>query len=190
VKEIDGKTICQKIGRALGVSVLLMLALTMSGCLRDNDNLELYIARVKTSPGGEIEEIPTIKPYSQHEYSSVEMKNPFHRYSTGPIAIDQPKNPVVDLSLCPDPDRRRQLLEEFTLDSLRMVGTLNQDEEIFVLIRSPDNIVHRVTHGDYLGTNYGRIRRIEPTLIEIVEIISSSRGCEERNASLKLEGTQ
>lgn len=169
---------------------MLMLALSISGCLRDNDDLNLYIARVKSSPGGKIEDIPAVKPYPRHEYSSVEMKNPFQRYSTGPIAIDQPKNPVVDLSLCPDPDRPRQILEEFTLDSLRMVGTLNQNDQTFVLIRSPDSIVHRVTHGDYLGTNYGRIRRIEDTQVEVVEIISSSRGCEERNASLKLEGTK
>lgn len=190
MKDIDAKTIGQMSVRALGVSFVLLLALLTTGCLDDKDNIDLYIARVKSSPGGKVEELPAVKPYPRHEYASEEMKNPFQRYSTGPVAIDQPKNPVVDLSLCPDPDRPRQILEEFTLDSLRMVGTLTQDEVVYALIRSPDSIVHRVKAGDYLGTNYGRVRRIDPARLEIVEIVSSNRGCEERNATLKLEGSE
>jgi type IV pilus assembly protein PilP len=52
-----------------------------------------------------------------------------------------------------------------------MVGTLQRNKQIFALVRTPDNTVHRVKAGNYLGQNFGLITDISETEIKLKEIV-------------------
>ncbi|HET8699122.1 MAG TPA: pilus assembly protein PilP, partial [Gammaproteobacteria bacterium] len=81
----------------------------------------------------------------------------------------------------------RELLEQFPLDSLTMVGTLSDQRASFALVQSADGLVHRVTVGNHMGQNYGRIVSISDTEIKLVEIVSDGLGGYlERPASVAL----
>ena len=76
----------------------------------------------------------------------------------------------------PDVNRPNEPLEEFPLDALRMVGTITMQQRAFALIRAPDAVVHRVSVGDHLGQNYGKITGISETEVVLMEIIPDGLG--------------
>ena len=87
----------------------------------------------------------------------------------------------------PDLDRNREELEQYALDSLRMVGTLDRDGTVWAIVRSPDSIIHRISVGNYMGKNHGKIIGISEDRIELMEIIPDGLGgFEERDAALAL----
>ncbi len=57
-----------------------------------------------------------------------------------------------------------------------MVGTLADRRASFGLVQTKDGLVHRVTVGNHLGQNYGRIVAISDSQIQLVEIIPDGLG--------------
>ena len=89
--------------------------------------------------------------------------------------------------LRPNFDRRRESLEAFPLDSLRMVGTLERSENHFALIQDATGLIHRVQSGNYIGQNYGKITGIAEDKIEVLEIVPDGLGgWMDRDAALDL----
>jgi type IV pilus assembly protein PilP len=97
------------------------------------------------------------------------------------------EQPISDVE--PDLDRPREVLENFDLKSLTMVGTLQGvGGGLFALIRDGSGGIHRVRSGNYMGQNYGRIVGISETRIELIEIVPNGRGgWVERPRSLSLD---
>lgn len=164
----------------------LILAAAMVGlaaCGGDMDDLDSYINEVKSRPGGRIEPLPQIEPYEVFPYvaDAEGVRSPFVPDTpqvTGPGTTGGPS---------PDPDRSREFLEGFPLDTLSMVGTLYIGETMYGLVQTSDGLIHRVVPGNYLGQNDGRIAQISESEIELVEIISDGiGGYIERDAAISL----
>lgn len=160
----------------LGVAVA-----AISGCTRGTSDLQNWIADVKAQPAPPLEPIPVMQQFETFEYAAQDLRDPF----SPPLAQrdgggDGPR---------PDPDRRREELEAFPLDSLRMSGTLGPtDGDVRALVMAPDRVVHRVRVGNYLGQNEGRITAVHPDRIELVELVTDGAGgWLERRASIALE---
>ena len=81
-------------------------------------------------------------------------------------------------------------MEQFTFDSLSMVGTLEKAENDWTLIQDPEGGVHRVQQGEFLGRNHGKIVEMTDTYVAVVEIVSdgSDDGWVERPRTIKLQG--
>ena len=81
----------------------------------------------------------------------------------------------------------REELEYHELDSLRMVGIVQNSKEMWGIIRDQDGVVYRVAEGNYLGRNYGKIKNIMEREILLREIVQDSNGrWSERAASISL----
>ena len=90
-------------------------------------------------------------------------------------------------SISPDFNRRREELEGFTLDAIRMVGILEQSGVTWGLVKTKEGTIHRVKTGNYMGQNHGRINQITEDKIELTEIVQDGTGgYSERQASLAL----
>ncbi len=168
------------------VTRLLILAVAMTGlasCGGDMDELDAYINQIKARPGGRIEPLPEITPYEIFTYvaDAEGLRSPF--------IPDTAQNVLSGNSgTRPDPDRSREFLEGFPLDTLAMVGTLNIGETEYGLVQTADGLIHRVVEGNYLGQNDGRITAISESEITLVEIISDGiGGYIERDAAVGLE---
>ena len=163
--------------------ILVSALAALSACGADNDDLDQYINEVKSRPGGRIEPLPEIAPYEVFTYiaDAEGVRSPF-----------VPDTPQVatsgkDGGIGPDPDRSREFLEGFPLDTLSMVGTLYIGETMYGLVQTSDGLIHRVVPGNYLGQNDGRINTIDESEIELVEIISDGiGGYIERDAAISL----
>ncbi len=163
--------------------LVLALACTgLAGCGGDMDELDAYINQIKARPGGRIEPLPEITPYEVFTYVADRegLRSPFvpdtAQASSGAVSGTRP-----------DPDRSREYLEGFPLDTLAMVGTLNIAETQYGLVQTADGLIHRVIPGNYMGQNDGRITGISESEITLVEIISDGiGGYIERDAAVGL----
>ena len=90
----------------------------------------------------------------------------------------------------PNLSRQQQPLETYALEILSFKGSMrNQTGGIVALIQTPDGQIERVQVGNYMGSNHGRIVKITPTQIDVIEIIPDGReGYVERPRSLILIG--
>jgi type IV pilus assembly protein PilP len=87
----------------------------------------------------------------------------------------------------PDVKRNREFLEQYSLDTLKMVGTLDKGGNHFGLLQTKDGLVHRVMRGNYVGQNDGRITDITASKVVVTEIVPDGLGgYMERAASLAL----
>ena len=69
-----------------------------------------------------------------------------------------------------------------------MVGTIEQNKQMFALVRAPDNTLFRVRHGNYVGQNFGRIVEISEASIKLKEITQDAGGnWEEKEQVLLLQ---
>ena len=165
---------------------VLMLAAAwaaVSACGGNMDELDAYINEVKARPGGRIEPLPEITPYEIFTYvaDAEGLRSPFVP-DTAQSALS-----ATTSGTRPDPDRSREYLEGFPLDTLAMVGTLNMGDNTYGLIQTADGLIHRVVPGNYMGQNDGRITNITDSEITLVEIISDGiGGYIERDAAVGL----
>jgi type IV pilus assembly protein PilP len=165
------------------IAVMSLVLLALGGCAGDMDDLDEYINTVKARPGGRIDPLPEITPYETFAYvADLEgVRSPF--------VPDTPQaaGGMNDSGTRPDLDRSREFLEQFPLDTLRMVGTLSQGDTDYGLVQTSDGLIHRVVPGQYMGQNDGRITSIRDSEIELIEIISDGiGGYVERDAAVGL----
>ena len=165
--------------------LLLVVSLAgLSACGGDMDDLDQYINEVKARPGGRIDPLPEITPYEVFTYradaDAEGMRSPF--------VPDTPQaTGTAAGGTRPDPDRSREYLEGFPLDTLSMVGTLYIGDTMYGLVQTADGLIHRVVPGNYMGQNDGRITEISDSEIKLVEIISDGiGGYIERDAAVGL----
>lgn len=172
------------------LSLLLsgLVFLILTGCSKDDFTaLNKYIKSVKTKPKAGIEPLPERKAIEPFIFKVENLRDPFK-------PLEQPndqedKVAVVVASgngIKPDVDRRKEELEAFTLDSLKMVGTVVMSSTLWGLVKV-DNTIYRVRTGNYMGKNYGKIIRIDTDKIEVMEMVSDKPGIwREQQASLPL----
>lgn len=153
--------------------LLSAIALLGSGCSfgGNHEDLRNFIAEVKSRPQGAIEPLPPLRTYDAYIYNVTAMRSPF----------DQPveQKEIVrqgDPKVQPDWGREKEYLESFNLDSLTMVGTLKKEGRSWALIQDKDGGINRVSVGNFLGKDHGKIVALSPTQIDVVEIVSDGLG--------------
>jgi len=164
----------------------LALAGLLTACSHNpTADLEVYVEEVKNQQKASIEPLPEFEPFDSFEYAASELRDPFTPpvFSHAPATVAQ----ATGSGIKPDFDRPTEPLEEYPLDSLRMVGTLEQNEDSWALILDTDDTIHRVQHGNYLGQNHGKIIRVTEFEVELTEIIPDGLGgWMERPASIAI----
>ncbi len=161
------------------IALIAGAVVALAGCADDMDELRAKVAEIKSRPGGRIEPLPEVKPYETFAYAAMDQRSPFE---PGMAASANAPN-----ALRPDVNRPREFLEQFSLDTLRMVGTLRLGGRNYGLIQTNDGLVHRVLPGNHLGQSDGRITAIEEGKISLIEIVPDGMGgFIERPAALAL----
>ena len=167
--------------RSASALLLLSSVLMLSGCGGNNAELRAYIQQVKARPGPPLDPLPVMQQFETFEYSAQGMRDPFS-------APQQERESSAGSGLRPDPNRRKELLESFPLDSLDMVGTLGTGAEMVGLIVDPEGVVYRVRPGNYMGQSDGKIMAVHEDRIDLVELVpDGAGGWIERDATVALD---
>lgn len=171
----------------LRLSFAMLSLIGLNACDQSMGDLQQFVDQTKAKPPGRVEPIPPFVPYQNFEYASQSLRDPFRtvdfrRPEEVPEAISE-----TATGPRPDMDRVREPLEDFPLDTLRFKGTVDKDGVKWGLIFAPDNTIHRVLEGNYMGQNHGRIIALSDGEIELTEIVPDGLGNYiERSAALAL----
>lgn len=142
-------------------------------------NLEKWVAEVKNRPAPPLEPLPVMQQFETFEYAAQALRDPFSNAFSDLSGGSGPR---------PDPNRPKQTLEQFPLDSLKMVGTIGKGPGLVALVTAPDKVTYRVRPGIYLGQNDGRVTAVSEDRIELVELVpDGAGGWLERPATVVLE---
>ena len=155
---------------------VLSLAALLSGCNQGVGDLRTFVQQIKAQPPGRIEPIPEFQPYQNFEYTSHDLRDPFRLVDFR--RPDENAELIESIASGPKPniERPREPLEDFPLDTLRLKGTITKDGIKWGLIFAPDNTIHRVLEGHYMGQNHGRIIFVSDQIVELTEIVPDGLG--------------
>lgn len=147
--------------------MVLALATALSGCASREAELAQFIAQTKKEQPTGVKPLPEVKPYENFAYAAQSMRSPFMPGGSGSASA---------AGLRPDSRRNREVLEQFSLDSLKMVGTLQMGGKYYGLVQSKDGLVHRVLPGNFIGQNDGRVTAVTASKIKVNEIVPDGLG--------------
>jgi type IV pilus assembly protein PilP len=161
--------------------VFLGLVSLFAGCSSEpNEDLKQWVKDSDKEVTQKIEPLPEVAPYQAFTYAAEDLFEPFKPRKL----IDQQKKDSGNKG--PDLNRRKELLETYPLDQLKFVGTMEKAKTHYALIRA-DKTVHRVTAGNFIGQNFGKIVTINETEVTLKESIQDSEGeWKESEAALQL----
>jgi type IV pilus assembly protein PilP len=168
------------------LAILILSSIVLVSCTNTEfSDLDEFMTEKRAQPGGVMTPIPPFKTYTAFSYSATTLRSPFDR----PIEIREITQMQAVSTVEPDENRPKEFLEQFTFDSLTMVGTLSRAGIDWSLMRDPEGGVHRVKLGNFLGRNHGKIVEMTGSYVAVIEIVSDgNEGWVERPRSIKLQG--
>jgi len=154
--------------RRLKLLPLLGLASVLSACGGDMSDLEQFITTTKGKHHGRVDPLPEFPPYKNYDYVQDNLRDPFRPQTDINVAAAGQANPNGPR---PEAQRLKEPLERYPIDSLKMVGLLQQKSQTWGLVRDPDGTIHRVQPGNFAGQNHGRIVTVGDNRIDIIELV-------------------
>jgi type IV pilus assembly protein PilP len=138
------------------------------------DDLHEFVEEVKSRKEAPVEPVPEFRQPEIHTYQSkrAKLRDPFRRR----VQRTEPQQEVASNGIRPDAMRRKEELETYSLDTLRMVGTVEREDDRWGLIKNKEGVIYRVKPGNYMGRNHGRITAVKRDRIELVEIVPDRAG--------------
>jgi len=140
-----------------------------AGCGSQMDDLKKFVRDSDKNLPRRVEPLPSVKPFEPFAYEGFDLPDPFK-----PRKLAAPKE-GPGTGVAPDLNRRKEPLEAFPLDQLKMVGTLQQGNDTYALVRA-DKTLYRVKKGNYMGQNFGLITDVTDSEIKLKEIVQDSGG--------------
>lgn len=174
--------------RAGALALAVMSTLLLAGCSSDEDDLQQWMAEQRAQIRPNVTPISEPKQFTPQAYTQGGATDPFSNQKLAQAlrseAVQASSNAAL---ITPELARRKEPLEAFPLDSMKMVGSLIRQGHPVALVRV-DNLLYQVRVGNYLGQNYGRITKITETEVALREIVQDAVGeWIERAASLQLQ---
>ncbi|MEY3219524.1 MAG: hypothetical protein RIT27_881 [Pseudomonadota bacterium] len=177
------------------ITILLWIAvLFLSACTdQEMPDLKQFIETIKAEKKVALLPMPAFPTENIVPYEGASTRSPFEDFDKEKKdAMDNANNANANAlppgCIRPDTYRNKEPLEGFPLDSLTMVGTLQEGDNMWALIADPQRIVHMVRLNNYVGQNYGKIIGISENKIDINELYSDEIGCYfERSSAITMK---
>lgn len=168
----------------------LLLCLALAACAGGSlDDLKQYVENSGQGLRGKAEALPEVKPYEPFAYNAFDLPDPFKSRKMEPAKGSSG-------GLQPDTLRRKEPLEAYPLENLRMVGFLQKEKLDYALVSTPEKELFQVKVGNYLGQNYGMvtdviIRNVGDAEIKLTELVQDDAGVwTERKTGMQLVGDE
>lgn len=170
---------------AIATLAVSLLAALMSACTGEQDELAQWMEQQKREVKPNVQPLSPPKKFDPQPYSALSGVDPFSQQKLTVALKQEARQP--NSMLAAEINRRKEPLEAYPLDSMSMVGSVSKHGQPYALLRV-DNLLYQVKVGDYLGQNYGKIKKITETDISLREIVQDAAGeWIEREGSLQLQ---
>jgi type IV pilus assembly protein PilP len=164
----------------LQVTVLLFV----TACSSEQSELQAWMDEETKAVAPTKEKISEPKVFEPYRYENATQVDPFSSVKLATALDKLQKNKGA---LQPDLKRRREVLENFPLENIRMVGHLANNKSAFALLQA-ENVVYQAKIGNYLGQNFGVITKMNDTEVQIKELVQDAAGeWTERETALRIQ---
>lgn len=173
------------------ISSSCLLVLGLTGCSKsDFSELTQYINEIKARPKETIKPLAEIKIAPPFTYDPEDLRDPFSPVERFEQAGEL-DNATPRIGIGPDNSRKKEELENYSLDTLTMVGTLTINSDSWALVKANDGAIYPVQKGNYMGRNHGKISQITGDSIELMEIVPDLGGAwRKQETSIALAGQE
>jgi type IV pilus assembly protein PilP len=170
------------------LAAVAALGWLLAGCDSDRQELQVWMDETRRATPPVLEKIAEPKHFEPFRYEAGGGVDPF---SLGKLKVGMAASPGREGNgLRPDVSRRREPLESFPLDNLKMVGNLRQGAANVGLLQA-DAALYQVRVGNYIGQNFGRVLKISEAEISVRELVQDAAGdWVERDTALQLQETK
>ncbi|HWP12582.1 MAG TPA: pilus assembly protein PilP [Ramlibacter sp.] len=168
-------------------AVAIALALTACGS-SGQEELQAWMNEQRAQTRPKVEPIPEPKKFTPQAYTQEASTDPFSNLKLTQALKRESAQSTSNAALAaPEIARRKEPLESFPLDSMKMVGSMVKEGRPVALVRV-DNLLYQVRPGNYLGQNFGKIMKVGETEVVLREIVQDAAGeWIERIATLQLQ---
>lgn len=157
----------------------------LAGCGAEQEELTQWMEQQRREVKPNVTPLTAPKKFSPQAYVALNGVEPFSAQKLT-VALKQEARQPNSL-LAAEINRRKEPLEAYPLDSMRMVGSVTKSGRPYALLRV-DNLLYQVKQGDYVGQNYGKITKISETDVSLREIVQDAAGeWIERASALQLQ---
>ena len=160
------------------IRLLAVIALVsfLVGCNKQSGvaDLKKFTTNAYKDRKPQVDPLPALKPVQVFIYQASREADPFNQANLRKQSTD--KKEVGAGENGPDLTRRKEALEAYPTDALKLVGVMEQNGITWAIVNAPDNTVHRVTEGNYLGRNHGQITRVKGGKVKVVELVRNPVG--------------
>jgi type IV pilus assembly protein PilP len=173
---------------SIRVSALSALIL-LSGCFGDDQqDIKLWMQEQRNATKPNVAPIPEPKKFTPVPYTNDLTVEPFSNQKLAQALKRESSQASANAALvAPELNRRKEVLESFPLDAIKMVGTMLPKGVPVALVRV-DKLLYQVKVGNYLGPNYGKVVKLTETELTLREIVQDAAGeWIERQANLQLQ---
>jgi type IV pilus assembly protein PilP len=166
----------------------LLAAALAAGCAPSNETeLRQWMAEVRQQVRPAVEPVSPPKEFTPFAYDARVVIDPFDAQKVAAAVSRQQQVRATASAIRPNLERRREALENFPLDEIKMVGSLRQSNANVALLQG-GGATHMARVGNYVGQNFGLITRISENEVQIKEIVQDAAGeWVERPAKLELQ---
>jgi type IV pilus assembly protein PilP len=177
-----------QLNRSMRALPLLLAAAVLTACGGGSEaELRAWMDDTRKAMRPTTQPVPEPKQFSPFTYEARTLIDPFDAQKMVLAVARQAQARASTSAIKPDLDRRREALEGFPLDQLKMVGTLRQQGNNVALIDASGQ-TFMVKAGNYIGQNFGLVTRISETEVDLKEIVQDAAGeWVERPAKLELQ---
>lgn len=178
-------TSLQRLARLIPLAMLGALQGCGDGGVQE---VKQWMDEVRSQTPVKVQKISPPKTFTPFTYGGKDQPDP---YSPAKLDVALARADVKSSSpIKPDLERRREVLENFPLDTVKMVGTMQKPGLSYALLQV-DKAVYQIKVGNYVGQNFGIVTRITETEVELKEVVRDAAGeWTERKAKLELQETK
>lgn len=170
--------------RLKSLGLLLLMMVMLLGCSQEAQIRE-WMEQTKRQTPVSVAKIPEPKSFTPYAYGRKDGIDPFNSIKLS-MAIAKLRA-MSGKGLKPDMDRRREPLEQYSLDTIKLVGVLQKRGMTYAILQV-DKAVFPTKIGNYVGQNFGMITGISEDAIDLKEIVQDASGeWVERKARLELQ---
>ena len=159
---------------------IIALCLLLSACASDeHEDINAWMAQQAEGLRGRVPPLPQLQTFPVVAYDAGNLVDPYQASKLEPDKRTSGNRP--------DTNRRREPLEFYAIETMKMVGMMNMKGVPVALILADKN-VNQVRVGNYIGQNFGVITKITETEVSIKELIEDANGdWVERVATMQLQ---
>lgn len=151
------------------VKILILSSLiALTACSGEHDDLQSWMTQQRNEAKTRIHPVSKPAPLEPVTYVAPQLFGSHAFNSARMRSASQNAN-------APDLNRARELLENYSLENLNFVGSIGSSQNLSALIEV-DGHVYTVKPGNYVGQNHGRISKITPDTLEIIEVVEDADG--------------